>query len=207
MNTFSITMVSLVAMTGLAVAQQKGAGTGTAAATPGAAVKVDAKAAAPATPKMEIPKPPPEIAAAAKAMHRMTCKGQGMAMDMSMTDMTGTTTAKTDLDGWWVRQDLAFTVGKGKSAWKMKMAQFMNYDVKAAKWHVVGIDNGGGMNVGTADMKDGKYEMQADMTTPMGSGLFRDHGDMTDKKNVHFWGEMSLDKGKTWQKVYDVTCK
>lgn len=239
MNKITITMVSLVAMTGLAGAQQKGAGTGSATAGVGAGVKVDAKAGVAgsgaavgagakvdtkagagsatagttgavnggAAPKMEMPKPPAEIAAAAKAMARMTCKGQGMGMDMQMADMTGTTTAKTDLDGWWIREDLNFTVGKGKSSWKMKMVQFMNYDTKLAKWHVIGMDNGGGLNVGMADMKDGKYELTADMTMPMGSGQFRDHGDMTDKKNVKFWGEMSMDKGKSWTKVYEVTCK
>jgi len=235
MNKFTITMVSLVAMTGLAGAQQKGAGTGSAATGVAAGVKVDAKAGAAGTtvgagakvdaktgtatavdakagagaaaPKMEMPKPPAEIAATAKAMARMTCKGQGMGMDMQMADMTGTTTAKTDLDGWWIREDLNFTVGKGKAAWKMKMVQFMNYDAKLAKWHVIGMDNGGGLNVGMADMKDGKYELTADMSSPMGSGMFRDHGDMTDKKNVKFWGEMSMDKGKSWTKVYEVTCK
>jgi hypothetical protein len=42
----------------------------------------------------------------------------------------------------------------------------------------------------------------------MGAGMFKDHGDMTDKKvGMHMWGEMSMDKGKTWVKVYDMTCK
>jgi hypothetical protein len=62
--------------------------------------------------------------------------------------------------------------------------------------------------VGTADMKDGKLEATWDTMGGMGAGMFKDHGDMTDKKvGTHMWGEMSMDKGKTWTKVYDMTCK
>lgn len=216
MNKFGISMVSLVAMSGLAFAQA-GAGAKVdvkaGATAPAAGAKVDAKAGAaagaPATPaKVEMPKPPAEIAAAAKAMARMTCKGTGMSpADMQMADVTGTATAKTDLDGWWIRQDLTMKVGKGKAMTTMKMTRFMTYDAKAAKWKVIDLDNSGGTDVGSADMKDGKFEMQADMTSPMGAGMFKDHGDMSDKKNIKMWGEMSMDKGKTWNKVYEVTCK
>ena len=42
----------------------------------------------------------------------------------------------------------------------------------------------------------------------MGAGTFKDHVDMTDAKaGVKMWGEMSMDKGKTWKKVYEMTCK
>ncbi len=221
MKTISITMISLVSMSGLAFAQAK-AGTGSAPA--GAAVKVDAKAGAPgakvdakagagaavapATP-MAMPKPPVEIAAAIKAMGKATvnCTGQGMGPDMQMAEMKGTVSHKADLDGWFIRQNIAMTVGKGKTAFKMKMESLSTWDAKAGKWRVMGVDNGGGTISGMADMKDGKYEFTGDMTGGMGAAMFKDHGDMTDPKAMKWWGEMSMDKGKTWTKVYEQTCK
>jgi hypothetical protein len=42
----------------------------------------------------------------------------------------------------------------------------------------------------------------------MGEVMFRDHEDMSDPKaGVKQWGEFSMDKGKTWTKVYELTCK
>ena len=63
--------------------------------------------------------------------------------------------------------------------------------------------------VGTSDgMKDMKMDFVLDATGPMGSAQFKDHVDAGDmKKGVHTWGEVSLDKGKTWLPVYDMVCK
>lgn len=224
MKTFSITMISLVAMSGLAFAQAK-AGAGAAAgagakvdvkaggAAAGAGAKMDAKAGAgaavaPATP-MAPPKPPVEIAAAIKAMGKATvnCTGQGMGPDMQMADMKGTVSHKSDVDGWFIRENLAMTIGKGKTAFKMKMESLSTWDAKAGKWRVMGVDNTGGTMVGMADMKDGKYEFTGEMNGGMGAAMFKDHGDMTDPKAMKWWGEMSADKGKTWVKVYEQTCK
>jgi hypothetical protein len=224
MKTFSISMMSLVAMTGLAFAQagakvdaKAGAGAGAGSAAAGA--KVDAKAgagaqtgaaaqagaaAAPAKPT-----PPAEIKAAIKAMGKATktCTGQGMGPDMQMADFKGTVTMKADLDGWFVRTLININIGKGKTASKMKMEQLSTYDAKLAKWRVVGVSNDGATMMGTAEMKDGKYEFAGDMTGGMGTAMFKDHGDMTDPKAAKWWGEMSMDKGKTWTKVYEQTCK
>jgi hypothetical protein len=42
----------------------------------------------------------------------------------------------------------------------------------------------------------------------MGEAMFRDHEDLTDPKvGAKMWGEMSTDKGKSWVKVYEMTCK
>ena len=91
MNKISLTMVSLVGMSGLVFAQgaatkapdAKPAGAkvdakaGAGGATAGA--KVDAKADAKAAAPMEMPKPPAEIAAAAKAKTgTWRCTGVGM---------------------------------------------------------------------------------------------------------------------------------
>ena len=222
MKTFSISMISLIAMTGLAFAQAKTGTTTTTTTGAAAGAKVDAKAgaaagakvdakagaAAPVAAPMTPPKPPAEIAAAVKAMGKTkNCTGQGMGPDMQMADMKGTVAHKADLDGWIIRQNINMTVGKGKTAFKMKMESLMTWDAKLAKWRVMGVSNDGGTMVGTADMKDGKYEYVGEMSSAMGTMAFKDHGDMTDAKAVKFWGEMSMDKGKTWTKVYEQTCK
>lgn len=239
MKTISISMVSVLAMTGLAFAQA-GKGSATAGATAGATVKAGATTgagsgsaaagakaaggtttgagqtlkggvAAPVAPPAptEMPKPPAEIAAAAKMMKKtLNCKGMGLGPDMKTEmKMKGTMSAKSDLNGWWIRQKIAGTVGEGKTATKMNMEGFLTYDPKLAKWRFLGVSNDGGSLTGTADMKDGKYELVGDITMPMGTAAFKDHGDMTDPKNIKFWGEMSMDKGKTWTKVYEQTCK
>jgi hypothetical protein len=208
MKTISISMVSLLVMGGLAVAQTaKGSGATGATVGAGATVKTGA-AVAPPVP-MEMPKPPAEIAAAAKMMSKpLTCTGTGLGPDMKTeAKMKTTMAAKSDLGGWWIRQTIKGTVGEGKTSMKMNMEGLMTYDAKLAKWRFLGVSNDGGSLTGMADMKDGKYELVGEMTSPMGTAAFKDHGDMTDKKAVHFWGEMSMDKGKTWTKVYDQTCK
>jgi hypothetical protein len=238
MKTISISMVSLLAMGGLAFAQTAkgsgatgatagagvtvkagaGAGSGSAAAgakaTGGATTGQTLKGGAPATPvappaPMEMPKPPAEIAAAAKMMSKtLSCTGTGLGPDMKTeAKMKTTMSAKSDFGGWWIRQTIKGTVGEGKTKMKMQMEGLMSYDAKLAKWRFLGVSNDGGSMTGMADMKDGKYELVGEMTSPMGTATFKDHGDMTDKKAIHFWGEMSMDKGKTWTKVYDQTCK
>ena len=256
MKKISIALFSIVAMAGVASAQQKGAGTGSAAAGVGAGVKVDAKTGAAAgaakgatgtatgaakgatgtatgTAKagagaatggasggavatgqagaaMEMPKPPAEVAAMVKmAGARDTCKGTGLGMDMkSEVPFKGTLTRRVELDGWWIHETMTGTIGTGRAAGKMKMESYMTYDPKIAKWRTLAVMNDGSQMVGTAEIKDGKLEAQSDTVGGMGSGMFRDHGDMTDKKvGMHIWGEMSMDKGKTWTKVYDMTCK
>jgi hypothetical protein len=120
----------------------------------------------------------------------------------------GTITRKADLDGWWVHESMTGTMGEGKTKATMKMEAYMTFDAKLGKWRVISVMNDGAQMVGTADFKDGKLEAVSDTTGAMGSGMFRDHGDATDKKvGMHMWGEMSMDKGKTWTKVYDMTCK
>jgi hypothetical protein len=68
--------------------------------------------------------------------------------------------------------------------------------------------NGGGQMIGTSDgMKDGKMTWNMDMMSPMGGAMFRDYLDTTDKAGLKAWGEMSMDKGKSWFKEYEMTCK
>jgi hypothetical protein len=243
MKKISIALFSIVAMAGVASAQQAkgsgagsanasagvgakagagtatgaaktGAGTATGAAKAGAGTATGAAGGATTTATtgaaMEMPKPPAEIAAMLKmARARNNCKGTGLGMDMkSEVAFKGTVTRKADLDGWWIHESMSGTMGTGKTAGKMKMESYMTYDTKMGKWRAVAVMNDGTQMVGTADMNDGKIEATWDTMGGMGAGMFKDHGDMTDKKvGMHMWGEMSMDKGKTWTKVYDMTCK
>ena len=236
MTKFSITMVSIVAMTGLAMAQQKApdpktgsagggaavgagatvkAGAGTGAGSAGAGAKVDAKAGAQAGAAVmqappEKPKPPAEIAAFLKQMGRtMKCTGTSVGPDMkSEVKMTAQGTSTTALDGWWIKGTATITMGAGRTAHRLKIESYQTWDAKISKWRTVGVANDGSVMLGTAEMKDGKYTAMSDMYGGMmGTGKFRETGDMSDPKaGMKMTGEMSTD-GKTWTKIYDMTCK
>jgi hypothetical protein len=237
MKTFSISCVSLIAMAGLAHAQGAPKPPDPKAATPGAAAGGGAKAGAgaaakpgagpqaqagaapqaqavaPAAPKPapEAPRPPAELAAHAKAFGG-TWRCTGIAMDgpdmKTELKFAATMKGKTDLDGWWIRSAMDGKMGDGKTATKFKMESFSTYDASAKKWRTVGVMNDGGLMLGTSDgPKDGKMQMTSDTWGPWGQGQMRETHDATDPKAVKMSGEMSMDRGKSWLKVYDMTCK
>jgi hypothetical protein len=264
MKTFSITMVSLVAMSGLAFAQTAkgsgaatvgagatvkagagttaagntaggaatgakaagGAATGTAttgaktaggaatgaagSAAGGAKAAGGATVSATAGAKVEMPKPPTEIAAHIKAMGgTWRCNGTAVGPDKAEGKMKATLAAKSDLDGYWIHHTLNATMGAGKTATKFKMEGYATFNATDKKWRMVSVMNDGGMMMGTSDgPKDGKMVMTADTYGPWGQGMMRETHDATDMKaGVKMSGEMSMDKGKTWNKVYEMTCK
>ena len=59
----------------------------------------------------------------------------------------------------------------------------------------------------TYGFKDGKAQWDAASRTMMGNGLGRHFEDMTNPKEFKMWGEYSVDKGKTWMKAYEASCK
>jgi hypothetical protein len=193
-------------MTGLVSAQPK-------AADPKAAPKApDAKPADPkaADPKaaggMAEMKPPAELAEMAKgAAGTWHCKGQGMDHTMKMADMTGTFTMKLDVDNWWMHGSFSSKMGKEP----FHFESFTTFDPAAKKWKRVMIESGGGWSSGeSAGLKDGKIDWDLATHSAMGEAMFRDHEDLTDAKaGAKMWGEFSMDKGKTWTKVYEMACK
>ena len=231
MKKISIALFSMLAMAGVASAQQAAGGvkvdakagakvdtkaaTGAAAGAAGGAAKaaggVTAAAGANAGAAMEMPKPPAEIAATMKAIGASAkCTGTAMGGADMKTEMKfkGAVTRKTDLDGWWIHESMTGTAGEGKASMKFKMENYMTFDSKSGNWRTSAVMNDGGNMAGTATMKDGKWESQSDAWSSMGKGMMKEHGDMTDKKvGMHIWGEMSMDGGKTFNKVYDMTCK
>jgi hypothetical protein len=170
-----------------------------------APAKVDAKAATPAkAAKPEAPKPAPEIAAMAKQLNgTWKCKGDSFNPDGSKTAITATSKAKLDVDKFWIAENLEV-----RGPMPFKMTAYTTFDAVAKKWRRVAVTSGGSYMVGTSDgLKDNKMDWTLDTVGPM-SSQFREHIDMSDAKaGGKFWGEASMDKGKTWVKVYEMTCK
>ena len=193
--------IALCAMTGLAGADahaEKKKAPDAKAPTPAKDAKAPAKA--------EMPKPPAELDAMAKtAVGTWKCTGESPNPDGSKGKVTATNKVKVDLDKFWLVENLEVK-GAGMT---FKMQAFSTYDASAKKWRRVTVDSMGGYMHGTSDgMKDNKMTWNLDTVGAMGTGQFRDHMDMTDAKaGPKFWGEMSMDKGKTWNKVYEMTCK
>lgn len=190
MKTISRVALVWIGMTSIAAAQPK-------------AEKPVPPSAPPAAPEM---KPPAEVAALAKATSgTWKCKGQGMDHSMKMIDMTGTLKSKIDLDNYWVHS--SFESKMGKEAFHFE--SFTTFDPTSKKWKRVMVESGGGWSTGeSAGIKDGKVDWEMISRSPMGEAMFRDHEDASDPKvGVKMMGEVSLDKGKSWMKVYEMACK
>ena len=192
MNTFLRVAIAMVGMTGLAAAQPK---------TDPKAPAADSKAGG-----MADMKPPAELAAMAKAAGgTWNCKGQGMDRTQKMVDTTGTMKIKLDVANWWLHGSFESKMGKEP----FQFESFTTFDPASKKWKRVMVESGGGWSTGESDgMKDNKVDWNLTSHSMMGEVMFRDHEDMTDPKaGVKQWGEFSMDKGKTWTKVYELTCK
>jgi hypothetical protein len=192
MNTFLRVAIAMVGMTGLAAAQPK---------TDPKAPAADSKAGG-----MADMKPPAELAAMAKAAGgTWNCKGQGMDHTQKMVDTTGTMKIKLDVANWWLHGSFESKMGKEP----FQFESFTTFDPASKKWKRVMVESGGGWSTGESDgMKDNKVDWNLTSHSMMGEVMFRDHEDMTDPKaGVKQWGEFSMDKGKTWTKVYELTCK
>jgi hypothetical protein len=162
-----------------------------------AAVKVEPRVVAP-------PVPPAEIEAMAKtAAGNWRCKGDEWDDRGARAPMTATSSIKLDLDKSWIVET---TEAKGRLPFKM--VAYTTYDASSKKWRRLGIMSHGGQLIGTSDgLKDNKMTWKIDLVTPMGAGMMREHMDMTDlKAGLKGRGEISLDRGKTWLKVYEMTC-
>lgn len=168
--------------------------------TAGAPAVAPTKAEPPA-----MPKPPAEIATVLKSLQgTWRCTGTMPGEDGQPVAMKSTNKTKADLDGWWIQDTYDGTMGKAK----FKFVAYTTYDAGSKKWRRLFVDNMGGQMIGTSDgLKDGKLDFNLDSMGPMGSSQFRDHTEIVDAKNYKAWGEISTDKGKKWDKVYEMTCK
>jgi hypothetical protein len=172
---------------------------------PAPAAKMPAPVPAPAVAKVEPRVPPPELAEMAKtSAGTWRCKGEELDHTGAKAAMTATSTVRLDLDKSWLVETMDI-----KGRLPFKMVAYTTYDPPTRKWRRHGVMTHGGQLVGTSDgMKDSKLTWKIDLITPMGAGMMREHTDLTDPKaGMKGWGEMSLDRGKTWLKVYEMTCR
>jgi hypothetical protein len=198
MKTFSAVAIATLTMVGVSSAQTKAPAPAKMPAKVPA--KVPAKAASPT-----LPLPPPELGMMAKSMvGYWRCKGEEWDMKAMKGRLTATSIAKLDLDKWWIVDTM-----QARGRMTFKMVSYTTYDPTAKKWRRVAMMNDGGYMIGTSDgMKENKMTWNMDVVSPMGAGMFRDHVDSTDAKaGVKVWGEMSMDKGRTWNKMYEMTCR
>ena len=156
----------------------------------------------PAMPSM---KPPAELAELAKAsLGTWKCTGQGMDHTTKMASMSGTMKFKMSLDNWWLQGSFESNMGKEP----FHLETFTTFDANSKKWKRVMVESGGGWSSGeSAGIKDGKLDWELTSHSAMGDSMFRDHSELDPKAGTKMWGEFSIDKGKTWTKVYEMTCK
>lgn len=194
MNTFFGVAAAMVGMTALAAAQPK------------ADPKAGEAKAPPAGDAMPDMKPPAELAAMVKgAGGTWRCRGQGMDRTMKMVDMTATMKIKLELASWWVHASFESRMGKEP----FQFESYTTFDAKAKTWKRVMVESGGGWATGeSAGMKDNKIDWEMTAHSMMGDAMFRDHEDLSDPKaGAKMSGEFSMDRGKTWTTVYQMTCK
>ena len=149
------------------------------------------------------PKIPQEVTDLAKILNgTWKCAGTATLSPDPEAPLTATLITKSDLDGFWLHSSLDGKVGKTR----MKYESFTTFDSR--KWRRVLVDNRGQQALGTCDaIKDGKMDWNLDVMGQTPTALFRDHLDASDPKKLELSGETSIDKGKTWTKVYVMTCK
>ena len=154
---------------------------------------------------MQGPRPTPQVTAFLdKAAGTLACSGKTYMPDGKAYAMTGTLVIKGVLDNFWIHEAFTGAMPKlGTFAFEM----FTTFDVQDRTWHRMMMDSIGGYMIGTSSGPvAGKLDFELAGSGPMGTLLFRDHTDGSDPKVVKSVGERSVDKGKTWQKDYELAC-
>jgi hypothetical protein len=148
--------------------------------------------------------PPKELAAMARTMEgTWTCKGQALGHDMkAMVPMTATLTSKVEMAGFWMHD--SFDAKMGDQPFHFE--SYTTFDATAKKWKRVMVEVGGGWSAGEATGTGAKLDFELQSHGPMGDSPFRDHVDASNPKAVKAWGEFSMDKARSWTKVYEMTC-
>jgi hypothetical protein len=221
-STMLIALLSTLAFSTSAVAEQNPCGNPCAGKKPKPVKKEEAKKEAPPpdTTKEAVappaqPEPPAELLAAAKMMKgTWFCKGSMMMPDGTEVKTTATMKWKVDLDKFWLRGDLAVKKMKGMKR-GYKAASYRTFSASDSKWYEYSVDNMGGVSRMSSSGPDdtGKVTWDSE-STMMGQTMKGRHYEepVMDKKGkpkknaVHLWGEGSQDGGKTFKKEYDVTC-
>jgi hypothetical protein len=123
---------------------------------------------------------------------------------MKMAELTGTMKYKLSLDNWWLQGSFESNMGKEP----FHLETFTTFDPASKKWKRVMVETGGGWSSGeSAGLTNGKVDWELTSHSPMGDSMFRDHAEVDPKAGTKMMGEFSIDKGKSWTTVYEMTCK
>jgi hypothetical protein len=168
--------------------------------------KKDDKPAPPAPPTAQpaMPTPPAEVAAMVKAnTGTWKCTGKVFMPGAPEMEIKATMKTKFALDNFYAQMSFAETKKKG-----YKFESYRTFDGK--KWHEITVDNMGGSAVSSSDgPKDGKTMWAGNARDPMmGEHMVKEYEEAgATPKEMKVWGEYSMDKGKTWTKGYEASCK
>ena len=151
------------------------------------------------------PTPPKVLADMAKTMSgTWKCKGSVSMPDGKKADLGATVTSALEMTGMWIHDSSDVTL----LGTTIHIESYSSYDEAGKHFHRAMVESDGGMAMGEGKM-NGTTKLDYDLAThgPHGDGMLREHIDWSDMKaGVKTSVEMSLDKGKTWVKVYDQTC-
>ncbi len=150
------------------------------------------------------PKVPQEVTDLAKIMTgTWKCTGSvQMPGQAEATAMTAVLKSKVDLEGFYLHESFESKIGKTK----YRFEAFTTYDGR--KWRRAEFDSYGQQMIGSSDgMKDGKMDFNLDIMGASLGAQFREHFDLAEPKVLKLAAEWSADKGKTWMKVVEMSCK
>lgn len=119
--------------------------------------------------------------------------------------LTGTMKEELDLGGAWVHESFVGTAGKEKAMFDAHLT----FDDKAKQWTRLEMSSRGGYTIAHAPaLANNKLDWDSDITIPSREAMkSKTHLDLSDAKAVHVKTELSLDGGKTYVPLIEMTCK
>ena len=147
--------------------------------------------------------PPKPLAELASAIGNGTWSCTGTAL---VRKMTATRTSRLEMGGTWMHDTVEAKLGNDPFQFEV----YTSYDANGKHFHRVMVESDGGIGDGEGHPTAGAaIDFLLDTHGPRGDGLFREHIDWTNAATTGATatGEVSSDKGKTWVKIYELTCK
>jgi hypothetical protein len=147
--------------------------------------------------------PPKPLADLASAIGNgsWTCDGTALLRKMSANR-----TSRIEMGGTWMHDSVEAKLGNDPFHFEV----YTSYDSNGKHFHRVMIESDGSIGEGEGHPTAGQaIDFQLDTHGPRGDGLFREHIDWANASTtgVVGTGEVSSDHGKTWVKIYELTCK
>ena len=139
------------------------------------------------------PAPADLVGLAARVAGKWRCTGTGSR---------ATSTIKLELGKQWLVETFDAQIG-GK---KHQHVAYTTYDAKTDTWQRVTFDSAGVMLAGISSDMSGDG-VTWNMSDPRTGAQVRDQVEMSDPKRVTLSRSTSPDQGKSWSKLFELTCK